>query len=127
MSNVSQGNRHEVATRDLLRSQGWRCETVRRPGRFSGGDPFGIVDLIAIGDEGCVQLVQVGTHGKRAEKVRKIEAAGLGLYVMLVLWRKQKGVWVSKTDMIWSGSFEPPGPDVSDALSAAEETWRNVV
>ena len=124
MSNLAQGNRHERHAREELHSRGFRAEIVRRTGKFGGGDPFGVADLLAVGPEGVVHLVQVGTWGHRAGKIRKIVDAGLGIDVWLFLFMMRKGKWVFSEEHVASGPLRPPETPKSEALGKAIARWK---
>jgi hypothetical protein len=68
MNRRSKGKYYEKKARDLLKEQGFLCET-KNYSRFQGQDFFSLFDILAVGK--YTRLIQVKTNASHFYKARK--------------------------------------------------------
>ena len=68
MSKVSKGKYYEKKARDLLKKEGFLCET-KNYSRFQGQDFYNLFDILAVGS--YTRLIQVKTNPSHFYKARK--------------------------------------------------------
>ena len=89
----------------LMRERGFHAEVVERwiPGANIRRDLFGFGDVLCLGDEGELVLVQSTSDSNVAARVKKIADSPLvgrvrkaGIRIVVQGWRKVKGRWVER-------------------------------
>jgi hypothetical protein len=125
---VGAGLSPTARTKKLLEAEGFAVEVVERwiPGANIRRDLWGFLDVLAIRDQETVG-VQVTTSDHLANRRRKILASpllqrvlGAGWRIEIHGWRKVKGRWAARREMIdCTGTKSESAETVDDSDSPA--------